>query len=548
MGFNEYISDVLSGKIITCKYIKLACERHLKDLERQNTESFPYYFDELEAAKVINTVQVFRHWKGAKAGERIVLENHQQFYFGSLFGWKNLNDDSRRFRTSYKEVARKNAKTTECAMKTIYHIIADMEHGAQVYFAATKEEQARIGFNDTKKIIEKTPELRNKFKIFVKSITYGDSFMKPLGSDSDTQDGFDPSWGVIDEYHAHPTDSMLNVLESGMGARSQPVIDVITTAGFNRELPCYALLRRTAIQVLEGSMIDDALFAMIFTLDEDDSWEDEKNWIKANPNLGISVNLDFLRVRYVKAKNEGGSKEVDFKTKNLNVWTDSAVTWIPDDKWMECVGDPYKFTRADETHVGLDLATTRDFCSMCRVTEKDGIYHSEWKFYIPEDSISERYKDNPNIPRWISDGFITVTPGNVVDYDFITNDLIKWRDESEIVSIGYDPYNATQTAINLQGLGFNMNPFRQGWVSMNEPTKIVEKLIFSAKLNHGGNPVARWQMANVILKIKDAENYMPDKGKSSQKIDGIVALIMAVGETNTPSVKSIYERKEMIVL
>lgn len=337
---HPYVKKVLDNNIVTCDYIKMACQRHLDDIA--NAKNKGLIWKPEEGNRIIKYTSTLRHHKGeaAKRGDPFKLELHQQFYFQSLFGWYKYNSDGeevRRFRTSYKEVARKNGKTTECAVKSLYHLDMDNEEGAQAYFVATKEEQARIGFKDVQEIARKSGLLEEGFKIFTKSVTYQrrGGVIRPVGSDSNTQDGFDPSLAIVDEYHAHKDDSMLNVMESGMGARKQPLIDIITTSGYNKQGPCFAL-RNVCVDILQGKIVDDSMLALIFTLDDGDDWENPDLWIKANPNLGVSVNFDFLRDRYVKAINEGSSKETDFKTKNLNMWVDASEVWIPDKEYMEC--------------------------------------------------------------------------------------------------------------------------------------------------------------------------------------------------------------------
>lgn len=529
--FNAYIEDVLSGRANVGKLIKLAVDRHIRDLSND-----AFYFDEETASRVIKFFEILRHWKGEWAGERIKLESHQVFYIGQLFGWRLRENNLRRFRTSFKEVARKNAKTTECAGKAIYHLTKDGEPGAQVYFVATKEDQARIGFRDVQEIVRKTPELRNRLNVMVKSVMYGDGSAKPLGSDSGTQDGFDPSWGVVDEYHAHKTDEMLNILESGMGARRQPVIDVITTAGFKKEHPCYAALRKTSIEILKGIKQDDSLLALIYEMDEDDDWMDDSTWGKSNPNLGVSVKMDFLQNRFIKAKNEGGTKEVDFKTKNLNIWTDAAEVWIQDEIFCRCFGSVPDLT-GKECYMGLDLASTSDMNSLALFFPGSPAYLIV-KYYVPEDTVEQRIKDGADHRRWIDNGWLTVTPGNTTDYDYIIRDIVELADKYRVKVFGFDPWNARQTAIYVQDKGLKVEEVRQGVPSLGEPTKKLETMIRNTTIIFEANPILRWNAANVVIQKDSNDNIKMDKGKSTGKIDGMVASAIAVAvwmrETKTP--------------
>ena len=531
MIYKRYIDNILSGRIVSGEFIRFAIDRHVADLQRQMTDDFPYYFNEKEGERWIKFAHLCHHWKGEWARQPVLLEPHQQFYFMLLFGWQRTAG-GRRFRTSYKEIARKNGKTTECAIKALGHLVLDKEPGAQVYFAATKEEQARIGFNDVKEIIRVSPLLQGRFRGYVKSIVSGNSSIRPLGSDSDTQDGFDPSYGIIDEYHAHPTSGMLNVLESGMGSRRSPLIDIITTAGFNRTGPCYTEARNTSIEILRGIKTDDTHLAIIYTLDKDDNWSDSDCWVKSNPNIDVSVKRSFLIDRFTKARNEGGSKEVDFKTKNLNLWTDTERTWIPDDVWMKCSENLDLRALAGRSCVaGLDLASKRDTTALVLLFPVGELLLVLPFIFLPNLTAKERVeKDGVNYDRWIRDGHIIETPGNVTDYSYIRRKLNELRETYDIRSIAYDRWNSSQLIIDLQGDGFKCNPFGQGFASMSAPTKELEGFVYSKRIVHGGNPVLRWMCSNVMIVSDAAGNMKINKEKSREKVDGIVALVMAIGE------------------
>jgi len=524
-----YIDGVLSGKIKTGELIRLSVQRHVNDLARQGTTEFPYQFDSVAGERWIKFAQMCRHWKGEKARQNVILEPWQQFHFVNLFGWKRM-DGTRRFRSAYTEVARKNGKTTLCALKAMAHLKIDNEAGAQVYFAATKEEQARIGFGDVQKIINATPGLPELYKIYTKSVVMGDSFMKPLGSDSNTQDGYDPSYGIIDEYHAHPDSHMLNVIESGMGSRVQPMIDIITTAGFNRLSPCYSEARKTSIEILKGIKQDESHQAMIFSLDDGDDWKDPETWIKSNPNLGVSVRLQFLHDRFTKARNEGGSKEVDFMTKNLNIWTDALAVWVPDDAWMACY-EP--FTLEDMAdypcYFALDLASTMDTTCLALLFDAGEHLYLYPFFLVPDETMEKRTKkDGLQYRQWVRDGHMHTTPGNVTDYDYIRQLLNGLKDSVRFVKGFYDDWNTSDIIPRLVDDGFDMEPMTQNIKQMSTPTKEFEKMIWGKRIRHNGHPVMRWQMSNVMIKRDANENYKICKDKSTEKVDGPVAFTMAV--------------------
>lgn len=528
--YNRYVSDVLSGKIITGELIKYAVSRHESDLRKQETTDFPYLFDEKEAQRFIKFAQLCRHWKGEKARQRIELEPWQQFHVAMLFGWKRM-DGGRRFRSAYTEVARKNGKTTLKALMAMAHCKIDNEAGAQVYFAATKEDQARIGFSDVQKIIKATPGLDEYFKVMTKSVIMGDSFMKPLGSDSNTQDGYDPSYGVIDEMHAHPDSTMLNVIESGMGSRRQPILDIITTAGFNRLSPCYSEVRKTAIEILKGIKHDESHLAMIFTLDDSDDWTDSTKWIKSNPNLDVSVKMSFLQDRFIKAKNEGGSKEVDFKTKNLNVWTDAVSVWIPDDIWMSC---NETFTLDDvkdyPCYYGIDLASTMDTTCLTLLFDAGDRFFLMPYFFVPDDTMDRRTKkDGLQYRQWVNDGYMISTPGNVTDYDYLRSHMNALKERGVNFRVGfYDDWNTSDIIPRLSDDGFELEPMTQNIKHMSTPTKEFEKFIYQKRFVHNGHPVFRWQMSNVMIKRDANENYKICKDKSTEKVDGPVSCSMAI--------------------
>jgi phage terminase large subunit-like protein len=541
----DYCEDVLAGRVVTGRYVRLAVERHLRDLE--DGKSRGLYFNHQAGQRVIDFFSRLNHHKGEKAKTPILLEPNQQFYLYTLFGWMQ-EGGLRRFFKSYKEVARKNGKTTECAGKGMYTALLDNEQGAQVYFVATKEEQARIGFDDVWKIIRATPRFEKtrtyangSFEVWKKSVTvpHTGAFIKPVGSDSDTQDGFDPHHAIVDEYHAHKTDGMINVMESGMGARRQPLIDIITTAGFNKELPCYGF-RKMCVDMLEGRVDNDSLYALIFALDDEDlqdtNWQNEDVWIKANPNLGASVYVRNLRSFAKEARDRGGEKEVDFKTKNLNIWTDAADTWIPDEVWQKGASHfNEESLRGMTCYGGLDLAIVNDFSALALTFPlESGKFKTIYRFWIPEDTVQKRIdRGLSSLRNWINDGYVTATEGNVTDFDVIERDIIELSEKYNIEAIGADRNLASQLINNLIKNGLNMQLFAQSVVGLSQPTKEYERCIRAALIDHGHNPVMRWMIGNVAIKRYPEGNIKVDKDKSSEKVDGVVADIMAWGTWNT---------------
>lgn len=534
----SYISDVISGNVIVGSLVKKAVERHLSDLERE----WDFYFDLNQAERAVKFAEMCRHWKGDKAGERITLEPFQVFRRSMLYGWRAKGGE-RRFTTSYYEVGRKNAKTTEAGIDAIYHILFEEQKGAQVLCAATKEAQARIVVNDIGRIIQETPELKQKFKVFfykdeITRVVYPSkaSYVAPLGKDSKTNDGFDPSQGIIDEYHAHPTDSVLNVIESGMAARGNRLINIITTAGFNRESPCYRL-RKVCIDILEGLVVNDRVLALIYTMDEGDDWQDQDNWVKSNPNIGVSVRREYLKDRFKKAQQEGGEKEVDFITKNLNHWMDAPSVWIKDDLWMACQGE--EPPDGAECFGGLDLAKYLDINAFA-------LWFPDYNYlkvycWIPKAKLEDQKE--ANYRAWAKDGWVIPVDGEVVDHTKVYADIVGIASKYNIQSIAFDRFLAYHTTIKqLADSGMEMVEHGQGFLSMHTPTLAFEESVAKGEMRHEGSPAMRWMISNVVIDRDPAGNIKPTKGKATGKIDGVVAGIMAIGASiKTPGkIGSIY--------
>lgn len=547
----QWAEAVRDGKIIANKYILLAVNRYFEDVRNQYERKI--YFDGNEARRVIAYFAKFKHTKGEFANKKFELEPWQDFYLCNIYGWFRA-DKTRRFNTVYLDIGRKNGKTSMAAIQGLYGLFGDRETRAEVYAAATKEEQARICLDEAKAFLKTIPGWKKIFNLFTKAITveevggkfFGSTF-KPLGRDSDTQDGLNPSTAVIDEYHAHKTADLYNVIKSGMGSRKNPLSVIITTAGFNRESPCYHF-RETAIKVLQGVKEQDNLFAMIFTLDEDDDWNDPANWIKANPNLDKAVNFKFLEDQYKSAINLGGTDEVNFKTKHLNIWTDAAKVWIQDHIWMQNDHGPLPDFTKQVCWGGLDLASIRDFTALVLLFFKDEIFHIMPFFWLPEAKLKNN-KDDVDYRRWADEGYITLTPGNVTDYDYIRQKIIELKSQYKIHRIAYDRWNASQLVIQLMEEGVKMEPYGQGFASMSMPTKMIEKLAVSAKINHQSNPVMRWMCSNIAIKSDAAGNVKMDKSESKSKIDGMVSLAMAMGLfADKSNMKFVYNKREMRVL
>ena len=548
---DQYMSDIQDGSIVSCDYVKLAVARHLMDLKNGSARGL--YFDIEAAEHVIRFFGLLKHSKGKWAGQFFVLEPWQIFKLWVKYGWKKA-DGNRRFTTSYEEEARKNGKSTEKAGEGLYALAFDNEGGSEVYSVATKEEQARITFGEGQRMAEASGRLGGIATIHKKSISIDatNSFWKPLGRDSKNQDGLNPHLVIVDEFHAHPDRSMLDVMDSAIGSREQPMLSIITTAGFNTQSACY-LERDYAIKVLEGIVEDDSYFAIIFTIDEDDDWTDESVWIKANPNLGVTVKMSDMQ-RMCKKAEESPSALNNFLCKKLNRWTSQKVRWVNPVKWNECTDSvPESELIGKKCFSGLDLSSNTDITSHVMVFPlDDGRVVVIPRFWIPEDNARIRSKkDKVPYEAWAKQGFIKMTPGNVIDYKIVQADIQKDFELFGIDSVAFDRWNFEAIRQRLVEEGVpedRMFAFGQGFASMSAPMKELERLYLAGLLVHNGNPVLRWMASNVSARMDPAGNIKPDKEKSTEKIDGIVALVEGLGLAITKLVKkeSVYETRGIL--
>ncbi|MFN8493830.1 MAG: terminase TerL endonuclease subunit [Caldilineaceae bacterium] len=523
----QYAQDVVSGRIVVGKWVQLAIERHLRDLE--TGEQRGLWFDERAAAHAIAFFRFLKHSKGEWGGQTIQLEPWQQFITWCLFGWKRA-DGARRFRLAYLEVARKNGKSTFASGIGLYLLDADGEPGAEVYTAATKRDQARITHSEATRMVRASPALRKRITIFKDNLHIKNTASKfePLGRDANSMDGLNIHGAIVDELHAHRTREVWDVLETATGARRQPLMLAITTAGYNRNSVCYELHDYTR-KVLAQVFDDDAFFGMIFTLDDGDDWENPANWGKANPNLGVSVKIDDLERKAAKAK-ELPSALNAFLRLHLNVWTQSDTKWIAPERWRACGGlVDVAMLQGRRCYGGLDLSSTTDITAFVLVfppeTEEER-YIALCRFWIPEDAMHERSKrDRVHYDTWVRQGYMVATPGNVVDYAFIRAGIEADAGQFDLQEIAYDRWGATKLVQDLMDAGLTMVEFGQGFASMSAPMKELEKLILSGKLAHGDNPVLTWMADNLVARVDPAGNIKPDKARSIEKIDGVVALI-----------------------
>ena len=526
-----YITDVHADTIIAGKLVKQAVARHLDDLA--NAKKRQLYFDADAARRVLKFFSILRHWKGEFAKQQFILSPWQAFIVISIFGWHRA-DGTRRFRTVYIQVGRKNGKTTLLAGIGLYLFCADQEPGAEVYSAATKRDQARISHKDALQMVLQSPELSSRIRDFKDNLSYerNASKFEPLGANVDTTDGLNVHGAIIDELHRHKTRDLWDVIEYGSGARRQPLIVGITTSGDNADGMCYEM-REHGIKVLERTIEYDSLFCYIAEPDADDDWRDEKTWPKGNPNLGISVKLDKLREDCAKAKLLP-SALANFKRYRLDQWvTGSADVWMNMDLWNAC--EPVAAALEHRPcYGGLDLAATQDIAAFALFfppTADDKISHAQMFFWIPKDNIPDRARQY-RIPleSWVEDGWIVATPGNVIDYDYIEDTILKLGALYDIQDIGYDDWNATHIVSQLMGRDIEMTALPQTVKTYNTPMTHLGDMVARLQLNHNHNPVLRWMASNVHTASDPSGRIKPIKQESKRyhKIDGIVALLMAI--------------------
>lgn len=525
----NYAKEVVSGEIVACQYIKLACQRFLDDLEHGHERGL--YFDENDAQLACDFFPLFcRHIKGVWAGTPIILEPWQAFSVINIFGWKVKATGKRRFKTAYEEVARKNAKSTKTSGIGLYLTGFDGEGGAEVYSAATTKDQARIVFNDAREMVRKSPYLQRIFGIYRNNIhTKNDpSKFEPLSADANTLDGLNVHGGLIDELHAHKTREVYDVIETATGSRSQSLLYSITTAGTNKLGICYEI-RTYATKVLEGIVEDDTFFALIFTLDKGDDCWDEANWIKANPNLGISKSLDDMR-RLAKKAKEMPTARNNFLTKHLNVWVNTADAWMNMQKWDACL--PVATQNELEQMpcwIGLDLANKLDIAALVIVFKNGAEFHLNCKFYLPEETVEMKAQTIGTMYRaWAEADYLTLTPGNVIDHDYIESDIKSIVERFNVQEVCYDPWGGTQLAVSLASEGYQMVEVPQTVKHLSEAMKECEALVFSQRLHHGDNPVLNWMASNITAQEDRNENIFPRKEHADNKIDGMTALFTAL--------------------
>lgn len=539
-----YARDVVDGKVVACKWHRLACQRHLNDLARAESGEFAYVWNPdladtkgkpyRPAERICKFAELMPHIKGdwAAKGQLIKLERWQIFILASIFGWVHKLTFKRRFRVADVIVPRKNAKSTLAAVIGNYMLAVDGEFGAEVYSGATSQDQAMEVFRPALLMARATPRFVQAFGIMVNasnlSIAENNSKFEPvIGKPGD---GASPSCAIVDEYHEHKTSELFDTMQTGMGARSQPLILVITTAGADISGPCY--LHQVELQkILEGVVDNDQRFGIVFTMDEDDDWTSELALKKANPNYGISIDAEYLQLQQRDAVADTRKQNV-FKTKHLNVWVAAASPWLNLYN-LQQAGDPGLTLAShawDGCVAGLDLASKQDIASavlLCWRDLDDGRHYTAFsRNYVPQATVDK--PENAHYQAWVHSGHLIATPGNMIDLEQIQEDLIATAPGVHIREVAKDPWGGHQLGANLAAEGFVVVDIPQQVRYLSDPMKEIDAIVNAGRFHHDGNPAYVWMLSNVEVHEDRNENIFPRKSRASNKIDAAVATIVAM--------------------
>jgi phage terminase large subunit-like protein len=520
-----------------------------------------FYFDEQAADLAVAFFEkLLTHTKGEWSGKSFLLLPWQRDdIIRPLFGWKRA-DGTRKYRFAYIEVPKKNGKSTLAAGVALLLLFADEEPGAEVYSAAADKDQAAIVFELAKQMVEDSPKLSMRAEAFRRSLLVPStrSVYRVLSAEAYTKEGLNAHGVIVDELHAQPTRDLWDTLVTATAARRQPLVFAITTAGFDRQSICWEQ-HEYAEKVLSGVIDDPSFFGYIRAADPDDDWLDPKIWAKANPSLGMTVKREYLATEARRAEMVPAYQNT-FRRYHLDQWTSQETRWLPLDAWDQCAFpvDP-EAMRARKAYGGLDLASAIDIAAFSLdfeppidlpEGEDPGPIPTLHWFWIPAENLVERARrDRVPYDAWVRDGWITATPGNVIDYEWIIRDITQLGQKFNIKEIAFDRWGAFQISQRLEGAGFTMVAFGQGFVSMSAPTKELLRLTVDHKLAHGGNPVLRWMADNLVVTQDAAGNVKPDKKKSREKIDGVVSQIMALDRlTRHGGTSSVYETRGLLEL
>lgn len=537
----RYCRDVVAGRIPAGKYTVLACRRHIEDRRRERTRAFRYKFDATAAERICRFVELLPHVKGKWArrdpkrpdANRIKLEPCQCFWLASLYGWLQKGAGKRRFRKGSIYLPRKNGKSTIAAGIGWWMFAKDGEPGAEVYSGATTEKQAWEVFGPARQMAMTEPGLPEALGVTVNAATMvrledASKFEPIIGKPGD---GASPHCAIVDEYHEHDTPDLYDTMLTGMGAREQPLQLVISTAGYNVAGPCYDDWL-TVQKVLDGSLHDDTHFGVIYAADPEDDWTSEIALRKANPNAGVSVSIEFLQSQLRDAI-ANPRKQGVFKTKHLNLWENARDAYVNMQRYAECrqpiALDQFEGQRC---YIGLDLASKIDIAAVELLFPRgEGRYARFGRYYLPDETVQQA--ENDHYRGWARAGLLTVTEGNIIDFGRILEDLEALAARFQVEALAYDPFQATMLVTELQNAGLPCVEVKPTVLNLSEPMKQIDALIRDRKLEHDGDPVMVWMMSNVVAKVDAKDNVYPRKDRPEKKIDGFVALCMAMNRAMT---------------
>jgi phage terminase large subunit-like protein len=539
---NQYIEDVLSGKTPACVYVKQACKRQKDDLKRKN---FQYHFDEDRASRPCRFTELLCNVKGPKAGQKIKLEPWQVFILTTVFGWIDSNS-ARRYQRAYVEVPRGNGKSTLLSCIALYMLTADKERGADCYSFATTRDQAKIVFNDALAMARGNADLRKALGVKLQAhsivVPGTNSKFEAKSADGQTLDGLNTHCAIIDELHAHRTREVYDVVETSIGKRKQPIMWMITTAGFNLSGICYEV-RRYVTKLLDNSAVDDSHFGVIYTIDEKDDWRSEDALIKANPNWNVSVQPKAILSTLSKALTDPAS-ENNFKTKHLDVWCNADSAFFQMAKWRRAYKPAVTLEEFEGMPCiyGLDLAAKTDITALVRLffkQEGDEVhYYAFPEFWLPQEKLNN--SSNSQYQSWAKQDLIHVSDGAINSLEEIQDYILEDAKRFDTLAIAFDPWQAYQLATNLQNEGLTMIELKPTVQNFSEPMKQVQALVYANRLHTDGNPVLEWMASNLVAHYDAKENVYPRKETPDNKIDGMVALIMAMKQAIFMDVENSY--------
>lgn len=533
----KYCRDVIAGRIPAGKWVRLACQRHIEDRRRERTRAFRYKFDPDKAERPCRFIELLPHVKGRWArldpkrpgAHRLKLEPWQCFIVASLYGWVRKGTGLRRFRKGSVYLPRKNGKSTKAAGIGWWMFGKDGEPGAEVYSGATTEKQAWEVFGPARQMGLKEPQLADGLGVTVNAsnmvrLDDASKFEPIIGKPGD---GASPHCAIVDEYHEHDTPDLYDTMLTGMGAREQPLLLVISTAGDNLAGPCYDDWL-TVQKVLERTLDDETHFGVIYAADAEDDWTSEIALRKANPNAGVSVSIEFLQSQLQDAINNP-RKQGTYKTKHLNLWVNARDAYINMQRWADCRRDGLTLAGYEgrACFIGMDLASKVDIAAIELLFPlDDGRFARFGRYYLPDETV--QLPENDHYRGWSKAGLLTVTDGNIIDFGRILEDIEALAARFRVEALAYDPFQATMLVTELMNVGLPCIEVKPTVLNLSEPMKQIEALIRDRKLHHDGDPVMTWMMSNVVAKEDAKDNVYPRKDRPEKKIDGFVALCMAM--------------------